>query len=94
MGIEPRASSIIGKCSLTELNFQSLVNNFKRHFNMEYAVWLVTNDKFLSWYKATYEYIFASSNSLQALQYLAKKMRTKEQSEGSELGRAIQVALT
>lgn len=37
---------------------------------------------------------FASSNSLQALQYLAKKMRTKEQSEGSELGRAIQVALT
>lgn len=37
---------------------------------------------------------FASSNSLQALQYLAKNMRTKEQSKGSELGRAIQVALT
>lgn len=64
---------------------------------MEYAVWLVTNDKFLSWYKAAYMNIyFASSNSLQALQYLAKKMRmrTKEQSKGSELGRAIQVALT
>lgn len=41
---------------------------------MEYAVWLVTNDKFLSWYKAAYMNIyFASSNSLQALQYLAKK---------------------
>lgn len=40
---------------------------------MEYVVWLVANDKFLPWYKAAYMNIyFASSTSLQALQYLAK----------------------